>query len=107
MQHMTHGRAWHLQVDSARGAVRHNADTREEWQRTVSKIGRDFLVKEVHHQFDLLCPSCKELHAYLMSSPALTFLSVASGKNQHKQAMASWLCIILPDRHHLEPGSRV
>ena len=96
MQHMTHGGAWRLQVDSARGAMRHNADTREEWQRTVSKIGHDFLVKEVRHQFDLLCPSCKELHAYLMSSPALSFLSVADGKKQHNQAMARWLYMILP-----------
>ena len=89
-------RAWRLQVDSARGAVRHNADTREEWQRTVSKIGRDFLIKEVRHQFDLLCPSCKELHASFMSSPALAFLSVANGKNQHNQSMASWLYMISP-----------
>lgn len=96
MQHITHGGAWLLQVDSARGAVRHNADTREEWQRTVSKIGRDFLIKEVRHQFDLLCLSCKELHASSMSSPALSFLSMANDRNQHNQAMANWLYMISP-----------
>ena len=36
-----------MQVDSAKGQSRHSADTRDEWERAVSKIGRDFLIKEV------------------------------------------------------------
>ncbi len=38
------------QVDNGQGSVRHSGETREEWNRAVSKIGRDFLIKEV-------CPS--------------------------------------------------
>lgn len=36
-----------MQVDSAKGQTRHGADTCDEWERAVSKIGRDFLIKEV------------------------------------------------------------
>ena len=36
-----------LQVNNGQGSVRHSGETREEWNRAVSKIGRDFLIKEV------------------------------------------------------------
>ena len=35
-----------MQVGNAKGSVRHSSGTREEWNSAVSKIGRDFLIKE-------------------------------------------------------------
>ena len=45
-----------MQVDSAKGQLRHSADTRDEWERAVSKIGRDFLIKEVRLWVPLAAP---------------------------------------------------
>ena len=45
-----------MQVNGAKGAVRHGAETREEWHRAVGKIGRDFLIKEVHPWQPCLAP---------------------------------------------------
>ena len=50
-------------MDNAQGSTRHSSETREEWNRAVSKIGRDFLIKEAcsQHPQPHLLTGCRDL----------------------------------------------
>ncbi len=53
-----------LQMDSERGLVKHSSEKADEWHHATSKIGRDFLVKQVrqlqHTYTPCLFHTCKE-----------------------------------------------
>ncbi len=57
-----------LQVNNGQGSVRHTGETREEWNRAVSKIGRDFLIKEACFYITLL--------PFIVIAPLPTILSM-------------------------------
>lgn len=68
-----------MQVDNAKGQSRHSADTRDEWERAVSKIGRDFLIKEVRPWVPVPVPlsgrpSCFRCLLKCLPCPARAFL---------------------------------